>query len=322
MKKIFLMMFVFLAHGAFAFDYDYRNILDCELDCTPSFYHPHDQEYNTPCCHHHHYHCARCLASTLGLGGGYRQDTLEWKTFSPFFPQTSLREKWNHIPIAVAEATANLLFCDHLLFVGDVDYGWVRGGKHHFKNKDISHHRTLQNLSSTTKGYVWDLSGGAGYQFNSCCNTYSFAPIVGYSSHQQTFKNHHYRDHLFKRKVFAISRNTFRWFGPWVGFCTSFQECGAQFYFSYLFHWINYRAKIREFLGIPTQNQKKNELYGNEFIVGINFKLCHFWTGFKVDAKFFNGGRHGHSKTASTKTSLRNLSWNNYTFTWDIGYSF
>ena len=54
-----------------------------------------------------------------------------------------------------------------------IDFNSDEASKHHFK----------------ARGSVYDISGGIGYQFNWCCDTISFAPLVGWSYYHQTIKS-------------------------------------------------------------------------------------------------------------------------------------
>lgn len=268
--------------------------------------------------------CESNWSMSLDLGGGYRQDNLRWNTLSPYAPATKIREKWDKISIGLFEVNAAILFQENYLVLADFDYGWVGGGDHPFKNTEVESGRVIQDLCSKTKGNVWDISGGVGYQLNFFCNSLSLAPVVGYSYHQQRFRHHHYKDRLFDRTVFVHSRYDYQWKGPWFGFASGYQmNCDWQFYFDYRFHWAKYSAHVNEDLGIIFQHQKINSVNGNEFILGANYIFCDcLWTGLKFDYKNFSSHKRGRFTSLNARAKVSHLRWESYAITWDVGYSF
>jgi hypothetical protein len=264
---------------------------------------------------------------TFDVGGGWRQDNLQWKVFPATAPGTVVKEKWKQINMGVVETNAQFLACEHYLLKVDFDYGWFsRSGRQHVKNRDLLTDTLLQDFSSRTKGHVYDVSGGLGYQFNWCCYRYSFAPLVGYSYHYQKFKNNHYDDELAVDIEFdAHNTYKYRWRGPWLGFATAFQAtCDWQLYFSYAYHWIRYRGTVDEafFLGESTQHHKTNNMHGNEFTAGTTYQFCADWLlGLKVNYKNYSSNK-GHVVVNDIKSDLRKLRWDALTVTVDIGYVF
>jgi hypothetical protein len=270
--------------------------------------------------------CCCNWSGSLDIGGGYRQDHFNWDTLLPISPQTKIKEQWNDVSIGVIEANGQLYF-EEAFLLADFSYGWICGGTHRLRNIDIVTDQTIQNFSSKTKGDVWDISGAIGYQFDFCKRRYFLAPMLGCSYHQQALKNHNYHDHLLDRTLAATSRFSYRFWGPWVGFALGYQwTCDWQVYLDYRFHWIRFRGKVNQDIGIIVHNQKTRCHLENEVTLGVNYTFCDsWWAGLKVNYKNLNtnknNGRH-YSPASHSNASLRNLRWESYTVSMDVGYAF
>jgi len=265
---------------------------------------------------------------TFDVGGGYRNDSLKWKIFPDIDQENEIQERWKNIGLGVVEANAQFLACEHYLLKVDFDYGW-------FTNKGSQSYRSFGGLEdelhykSKPRGNAYNLSGGIGYQFNFDCYRVSFAPLVGYSYHQQRFKNRKYSNELFPEIEDLLAHNDykFRWSGPWVGFALAYQAtCELQLYFDYYYHWTRFRGTVNEnfLLGQLPNHLRSNNAYGNEFTVGATYTFCDAWfVGLKYDYKEFCGSKgRSHFDEADFHSPLRSLNWQSSTVTLDVGYSF
>lgn len=266
------------------------------------------------------------------IGGGYRQDTLEWKTYPLSAPGTVIKEKWNDLQIGIIETNAIFLACDHYMFKFDFDYGWFCSAGHQtVKTYNQSTHTLTQDVKAQTKGNVYNIDCALGYQFTWCCFRYGFTPLVGYSYHFQKLKNGSYKNELADDAKFtAKNAYRYRWRGPTVGFNAIVQlACDWQLIFGYTYHWLRYRAKILENFtpGTLPAKQKSNTAYGNEFMVATSYEFCPDWfLLFKFDYKLFQAN-HGHYETdlgirGEESSALRNVQLNSFNATMDIGYIF
>lgn len=265
---------------------------------------------------------------TFDIGGGYRNDSLKWKTFPSNSPGTEIEEKWKNIGLGVIELNAQFLACEHYLLKADFDYGWFsNNGSQRYS---VGGGSALPiSYKSKPRGHLYDLSGGIGYQFNLDCYRVSFAPLVGYSYHQQKFKSRKYTNELDPLAADILAHNDykFRWSGPWVGFALAYQAtCELQLYFDYYYHWARFRGTVKEnfLIGeLPTQ-LRSNRAYGNEFVVGGTYTFCDYWfVGLKFDYKQFAGSKgKSHVETIDLTSPLRKLEWDSSTITLDIGYTF
>lgn len=268
---------------------------------------------------------------TFDIGGGYRNTSLNWKVFPEDIPGRVVEEKWRNIGLGIVEANAQFLVCEHYLFKADFDFGWfTNSGSQRFDSfggLNVGPHA----FKSRPKGNACDLMGGLGYQFNFDCFRVSFAPLVGYSYHQQRLKSRTYENLLFTLDPDLLAHNDykFRWSGPWVGFALAYQAtCELQLYVDYYFHWARFRGTVKEhfpFTRVFFPNQlRSNRVYGNQVTVGGIYTFCDYWyIGIKFDYKQFCGNK-GRSRIERDdfKSPLRSLDWKASTVTMDIGYQF
>lgn len=278
-------------------------------------------------------YCSDCFGFdsvlTFDIGGGYRNDSLKWKAF-PANPGREIEEKWKNIGLGIVETNAQFLACEHYLLKADFDYGWFTNrGSQRYSDTNFNNTGTAVSYKAKPKGNAYNLSGGLGYQFNFDCYRVSFAPLAGYSYHQQRFKSRTYTNVAFPlaENVLAHNDYKFRWSGPWVGFAMAYQAtCELQLYFDYSYHWARFRGTVKEHFYIdelPT-HLRSNRAYGNEFTVGGTYTFCDYWfVGVKFDYKQFCGNKGKYSNEADVESSaLRKLDWQSSMITLDIGYTF
>lgn len=276
--------------------------------------------------------CSDCFGFdsvlTFDIGGGYRNDTLKWKVFPSEFPGREIEEKWKNIGMGIVDANAQFLVCEHYLLKAEFDYGWFsnNGSQRYLANGGD---QPNINYRSSPRGNACDLSGGLGYQFNMDCFRVSFAPLVGYSYHQQRLKSRTYRNLLVPDAEVILAHNDykFRWSGPWVGFALSYQAtCELQLYFDYYYHWARFRGTVKEHfvLGEFPSHLRSNRAYGNEFTLGGIYTFCDYWyIGIKYDCKLFCGNKgKSNVETINEDSPLRKLNWQSQMITLNVGYTF
>lgn len=271
---------------------------------------------------------------TYDIGGGYRQDYIQWETSPESAPDSELKEKWKKLQIGIIETNAQFLVCDHYLTRLDFDYGWFQHGGH----QKISIHNAADSLTdklqSQTRGHVYNIDGTFGYQFNLCDYRYSFAPLVGYSYHFQKLKNDKYSNELDDTQEHVKNNYKYRWRGPTLGFITAFQiDSYWQINFVYAYHWARYRAKIAEKFNpdrLPSF-QKSNNGHGNEFALESLYEFCPNWVlCLKVDYKVFAGHKGSYKTVTAVENAaneteispLHDLRWTSLNATIDVMYVF
>lgn len=280
---------------------------------------------------------------TFDIGGGYRQDNLKVTSFPSPAPNTPAQEfhvKWNSLEMGVVETNAQFLACEHYLVKMDFDFGWFtnENGNQTTKAIQVGTGQLDQYLQSPTQGRVYDISGAIGYQFNWCGFRYALTPLLGYSYHYQNLTNRKFKNVQNPDQSPNIKTNTRnRWRGATLGFTATAQICPEWlWYFTYEFHWLRFRAEIDEWFDYETPNetqskihQKVNGAHGNEFILGTMYQFCDDWfLGLKVDYKNFWGSKGSFTvetlipHAISPSQPLRNLHWDSFIATIDVGYIF
>lgn len=157
--------------------------------------------------------------SSLEIGVGYRQDSVKWNIHSNFDSRSSygysgsdygdygtdciplsLKSKlhWKNLNIWQIEGRGRYITCDNVYLRGNADYGWITSGKN--TDKDYiafgSGSRSgsgfeFANSHSKVKGHVYDVKLALGYQFKMCDDSFSIAPLIGYSWHGQHLQDSH-----------------------------------------------------------------------------------------------------------------------------------
>jgi hypothetical protein len=148
--------------------------------------------------------------SSLEIGVGYRQDTVKWSTnahlggsgysdysgFSEFSSPLRLRSdlKWRNLQIWQIEAVGRYVTCDNIYLRANGDYGWITNGKNRdsdFFGFGSGSDSEFSRSSSHAKGHVYDAKLAVGYQWKMCDDSFSIAPLIGYSWHGQHIKDRH-----------------------------------------------------------------------------------------------------------------------------------
>lgn len=274
---------------------------------------------------------------SFDVGGGYRQDNIQWDSFPPTVPALAVKEKWKNLQMGIVETNAQFLACEHFLVKADFDFGWFNNhnGKQTITGINLDSDYESEDLHARTKGRMYDVSGALGYQFNWCCFRYSFTPLVGYSYHYQKLKNSEYQNELYPEYGDFLAKNNYiyRWRGPTLG-CTIAMQicCDWQVYFTYNYHWLRFRGKVHEnfIANVDELKMKSNNCSGNEFVLGTTYQFSECWfLGIKVDYKCFDGN-NGNITIEDKKIDpdnwikypLRKLKWDSLFVTLDVGLLF
>lgn len=123
--------------------------------------------------------------------------------------------KWKDINIWTIDIRGRYVTCDNVYLRGNADYGWVTSGKN--TDRDFARFNGYGNgydnggdyfdnngsnsefarSHSKVKGNVYDVRLAVGYQFKLCDDSFSIAPLIGYSWHGQHFRDNHLRQNFF-----------------------------------------------------------------------------------------------------------------------------
>ena len=192
--------------------------------------------------------------SNLELGVGYRVDNLKWSIAGGSNGPDIMSElEWRDIQSAELNLQYKAVALHTIYLRGNADVAFVFDGQ----NQDSDYagnQRTLEysrSLNTAEKGTLYDLSLGLGMQFSVLFNTFTLAPLLGYSFHSQ---------HLTMTEgtqvvdTFSIpprigsfpgldSAYTTHWYGPWIGLdfgCNVLGKLALEGY--YEFHIVRYSA--------------------------------------------------------------------------------
>jgi hypothetical protein len=152
------------------------------------------------------------------------------------------------------------------------NYGWVCDGQYEpqgaFKYNSEFFNETLADYGLSTpackraKGDVWDISGGIGYNFRYCCDTFQIAPLVGWYYNNVHFHTDNYKNFtvlsgdinqnlridnvgelpdlgFFAADGRSRARHNASWTGPWIGFDTSYNwDCRLTLLASFQYNYV------------------------------------------------------------------------------------
>lgn len=173
--------------------------------------------------------------SSLEIGVGYRQDSLQYKTKSDmtssynsydsyssssgYYSEFSLpyklesKMKWKDLSIWQIEANGKYVTCDSVYLRGGFDYGWITSGKSTNKNyiedessyygssssgySSYSSDFEFEKSKAHVSGHVYDAKLALGYQFKLCDDSFAIAPLIGYSWNGQHLQNSHIRQEWY-----------------------------------------------------------------------------------------------------------------------------
>jgi hypothetical protein len=240
--------------------------------------------------------------SSIEIGVGYRSDSLSWETsvdtidFTLGVPANfTSNVKWKKLDIWQIEAKGKFVTCDDIYLRGYVDYGWVTHGH---VNATVDEEILLAGFeeveifdfsADSNKGHVFDISGGIGYQFRMCDDTFSIAPIVGYSYHSQHLDITGDEDDFTSpvtgftaTSSDVLSTYKARWRGPWLGLDLEYRVCcDWTLYAGYEYHWARYYARgewgLRSDLPNGFSHHAKRA-HGQIFTVGTRWDFCGGWS--------------------------------------------
>lgn len=253
------------------------------------------------------------IETDLSFAVGYRCDNLHWTVTSAPVSDIMTEEKWKNLQILELGGKLETCIYKHLYLRAEGDYGWILAGNKTFDLDEIVGISGDEWLKASTRGDVYDVSGGVGYLSSFYSNQFQLTPIVGYSYSVQHFRDSDYKDviHLLNLFEDATSSSTYQWFGPWAGLCFGYLHKFFKTSFEYQFHLSMYRGTIHDnLIDTDEETQKKNCTYGNEFTLRLFFpKWKHWAIGLVGNYEFYNG-TNGSSTLDGQVSTLNGIHWN------------
>lgn len=261
--------------------------------------------------------------ATFDLGVGFRRDRLSWETKENHSSSTSeldsispsvgysSRLDWKRLNIWQVEAKTKVLLCDDVYFRAYADYGWITSGKNTATDRcsinDVS--SECFRSDSNTRGQVYDVSLGIGYQFKMCDDSFSLTPVLGYSWEGQHLRDRNeeigsssssslssvrssesYTDSYSSISYSSGSssgsgnstRYNTRWNGPWLGFDIDYRlGCDWVLFGTYEYHWATYHAHANwafQMHALNGFNHRASNAHGQVVSLGARWDFCDCWT--------------------------------------------
>ncbi|MGB7978229.1 MAG: hypothetical protein WCF19_03600 [Chlamydiales bacterium] len=315
--------------------------------------------------------CWRALfEANWDLGFGCRQDTLRfvdsYKTQPLLGGNTLIRandhQKWNGLNIVELEGFLSLAY-KNFYVRGLADYGWIVGGENPATDSQTIMGGGITEALATytsgrTQGYVWDGSGGVGYQLHWDRVHLMATPLIGYSYHKQKTNQPSIRG-FSNQDIISVTSSTYsdtgnrkaiyKWYGPWVGLDLAYYPtCAFKIFGTYEFHWgwssLFGKANVSLIQTSPpttppltasvvayrTYNDDRST--GNDASLGFSYKFCHWTVGLLGNYKYWKVNRGSNVNKYETlsiepepvigKGSAEKINWQSWSLLATIGFDF
>ena len=219
---------------------------------------------------------------------GYRNDDLKWNIAgdsSGNNPNVLSELTWDNLNIFQVGVKNKTIFRG-VYFRGYLQYGWIISGD----NQDsdyLGDNRTFEfsrSNNSTDDDNTWDTSAGIGYQFNLGTGLIGFAPLFGYSYHEQNLRITNGNQTIPPTGPFEGLDSTYEteWKGPWVGLdliirspdkTTLLDDFELGFGFEY--HWADYNADANWNLRTDLAHPKsfEHDADGQGFVLSADWSI-------------------------------------------------
>lgn len=250
---------------------------------------------------------------SLGLDAGYRHDSLDWNIggfLSNFgFVDVLSELAWDDLEIYQVRARSALdLGRTERIWVpnyfrGTIGYGWITDGE----NRDsdwAGANRTLEFSRSNNgadDGNVFDLSIGTGRKFDLGKKGFRWAPLIGFSYHEQKLKIVDGTQTLFDKAIVAAindmpesaiespdltglnSSYDTQWWGVWYGLDLEYQATQKLRWLGSLeYHFVDYYAaanwNLRQDFAQPKSFEHEGDGRGVVVAVLGEYAFAQLWS--------------------------------------------
>lgn len=282
------------------------------------------------------------------FGVGYRHDDFKWSIAGPDHVPNVLSElTWTDLQSWQIDGQVKFITEHGIYLRANGDYGKIGHGKNRdsdylLNNKEGEYSRSENNAG---RGEVFDIEGGAGYQFILCDSRLWIAPLIGYSLHEQhlqIYDGHqviNLEDPALVGHFHGLHSNyRARWHGTWIGADLGYQfNCNIDFIAALEYHWAHYKGRGHWNLREEFRNDFLQTGHGHGFVasVGGNYRICENWKlgvlfgyqNWKVhngkDKTFFivENANSGLSKF-DLSTRLNEVKWHSFTVAGTITWVF
>ncbi|MBA2369504.1 MAG: outer membrane beta-barrel protein [Candidatus Protochlamydia sp.] len=289
--------------------------------------------------------------SSLEIGVGYRRDKIEWRTSADLFGSSDSSTcdnsapfgihsdlKWKNLRIWQIEARGEYVTCDNIYLRAYGDYGWIHSGKNSDSDSftfDTGSDFEFSRTHAKTRGHVYDADIAIGYQFKLCDDSFSIAPLIGYSWKGQHLRDRNLRfDTLCDTEVTCNSprshcsdytysdysdcsdssygslnsRYHTRWNGPFIGFDLDYRfMCAWSLFLDYEYHFATYHAKANWNLrrDLPDGfHHRSKRAHGSVLDFGVRYEFCDCWSvALRGGFQWFEA-KNGHDRALVAEESF------------------
>lgn len=224
----------------------------------------------------------------------------------------------------------------------------VSGDNHHnqysLDNKEGKYSNTHSNAD---RGQVWDISGGVGHVWISDTGRFSFAPVVGYSYHEQRYhilggeQEYNPTEGILGDIPDLRGRNIAEWASPWLGVDMVLRvQCNVTIRAGAEWHYVRYQGdgywRMDDTFDVHWRD--KGFGYGAMGYFGFDCELCEGWSiGLWGSYRHFytRQGHHDVSVKYNTVAGqvfgtiptdddvhLNRVTWNTYSISFNSVYRF
>ena len=254
----------------------------------------------------------------LEIDIGYRQDKASWSLAGApieigeqnvYYPNILSELEWKNLNIIQLSVSGCYVSASHCALKIAADGGRIYHGENSDSDYTYDDKLGLYSLSKNdaSKGYVYDLSGGIGYQFCPRKLGIEITPLVGYSCHVQNLHLYNgVQEVCFYDDWTPCSVGSFpnlnssykmQWSGPWLGVDFSLATSSSTSLYGGLeWHFVRYHGKGHWNLRTDISDFH-HYAYGQGLIgtLGINHNVCgnwiigliahyrHFWTNHGIE---------------------------------------
>lgn len=193
------------------------------------------------------------VSGTVDFGGGYRKDDLKFSIAGPTGTPDVLNEvQWEGLHIFQTDLRGTITAWDHVYLRGSTGWGWIMCGdvNDSYFGADGRTDELAHFNACIDNGTVFDISSGIGANIFPWRKGIVFAPLVGFSYHQQKLTIQDAIETIAPSPIFLggipgmMADYKATWRGPWLGFDFSFHPiCDLRFSASYEYHWVCFRGK-------------------------------------------------------------------------------
>lgn len=285
------------------------------------------------------------------FGGGYRRDDFKYSfAGTNDFPDVLDIFRWKELQSYQVNAEYNHTTWNQWYLRFNGMYGNIVNGVNHQSqyaddNREDEYSKTRSNAD---RGQVWDACGGFGHMWISDTGRFSFAPLVGYSFHEQRMhilggdQEVNTTEMILGDIPDLRGRQVALWSSPWLGVDMLVRlQYNVTLRGGCEWHFVRYQGsgywRMDDTFDVHWQDKAFG--YGANLYFGFDCELCEGWSiGMCGNYRHFYT-RQGHHKTTVkvntlpagqvfgtiptvTDVALNRVTWNTYSISFSASYRY